>query len=165
MLLDTKYLLLNPKYLLLGAVLFGFLFTACEESACDTSTRTAIQLKFYSRTTDSIPRDTVVALDIEGIYGIGREDSILFEGASASSVTLPLPLEGDSCQFVLEFPTQSDTLTLTFDRQLRYISRGCGFVTWFTIKEAIITENAVRSISIIEPSVTTSNEENIKLYF
>ncbi|QEC52627.1 hypothetical protein EDD80_10783 [Anseongella ginsenosidimutans] len=153
------------KYTGLGAVLFCLLLSACEESACDTSTRTAIQLKFYSRTTDSIPKDTVITLDLEGIYGIGREDSILFEGASVSLVTLPLPLEGDSCQFVMEFPTQSDTLTLTFDRQLRYISKGCGFVTWFTIRDATITENAVRNISIVEPSVTTSNEENIKLYF
>lgn len=149
----------------LGLLFLSLLLGACEESACDTSTRTAIQLKFYSRTTDSIPRDTVIQIDIEGIYGIGREDSVLYEGAVASSVTLPLPLERDTCRFVMEFPTQSDTLTLTFDRQLRYISKGCGFVTWFTITDATVTGNAVRSLNIIEPSVTTSNEENIKLYF
>ncbi|HYH56492.1 MAG TPA: DUF6452 family protein [Anseongella sp.] len=156
------------KHLLRVSLCVGFalvLATACEESACDTSTRTAIQLKFYSRTTDSIPRDTVIAMDIEGIYGIGREDSVLYEGVSAQSVTLPLPLEGDSCQFVMEFTEHSDTLTLVFDRQLRYISRGCGFVTWYTVTEASVTGNEVRSMSILEPSVTTSNEENIKLYF
>ncbi|HEY9560227.1 MAG TPA: DUF6452 family protein, partial [Anseongella sp.] len=145
----------------LGLAGFCLLLGACDESACDTSTRTAIQLKFYSRTTDSIPRDTVVERDLEGIYGIGREDSVLYEGALLSVVTLPLPLEGDSCRFVLEFPTTSDTLSLTFDRQLRYISKGCGFVTWFTITDAEITGNAVRNITIVESSVTTSNEENI----
>lgn len=150
-----------PLFLLLGVLLF----TACEESACDTSTRTAVQLKFYSWTTDSLPKDTVIHVDIEGIYGIGREDSVLFEGALVSFVTLPLPLQSDSCQFVLEFPTQTDTLTLTFDRQLRYVSKGCGFVTWYTIRDAVATGNAIRSVSIKEPSVTTSNAENIKLYF
>lgn len=149
----------------LVGVLIALLFSACEESACDTSTRTAVQINFFTRTTDSIPRDTVLTLDIEGIYGIGREDSVLFDGASVSQVTLPLPLEGDSCQFVLEMPTQTDTLTLTFDRQLRYISKGCGFVTWFTINEATATGNAIRSLNLVEPSVNTSNEENIKLYF
>jgi len=149
----------------LGALLLALLLSACEESACDTSTRTAVQLKFYTRTTDSIPKDTVINRDLEGIYGIGREDSVLFEGATATFVTLPLPLEGDSCQFVLEFPTRQDTLTLRFDRQLRYVSRGCGFVTWFTIKEAVSTRNEIRNVVIKEPSVTTSNAENIKLYF
>lgn len=156
------------KYLLkagLGIVSVCLALSACEESSCNISTRTAIQLKFYSRITDSIPRDTVIAMDIEGIYGIGKEDSVLYEGASLQSVTLPLPLEGDSCQFVLEFPAESDTLTLVFDRQLRYISKGCGFVTWFDITDASVTGNAVRSMNLIEPSVTTSNEENIKLYF
>ena len=156
-----KYL---PKAVL--GIVFACLFlSACDESSCNTSTRTAIQLKFYSRITDSIPRDTVIAVDIEAIYGIGREETVLYEGASTQSVTLPLPLEGDSCRFVMEFPGESDTLTLVFDRQLRYISRGCGFVTWFDITDASVTGNAVRSMNIIEPSVTTSNEENIKLYF
>lgn len=150
---------------ILGLFAVSLLLGACEESSCDTSTRTAIQLTFYTRTTDSIPRDTAKTLEIEAIYGIGKEDSLLYEGASLQSVTLPLPLQGDSCQFVIEYPENSDTLTLVFNRQLRYISRGCGFVTWFDITDASVTRNAVKSMNILEPSVTTSNEENIKLYF
>src|SRR3546814_19718857 len=100
---------------------FCLLLGACDESACDTSTRTAIKLKFYSRTTDSIPRDTVVERDLEGIYGIGREDSVLYEGALLSVVTMPLPLEGDYSRFVLEFPTTNATQRPTFQRPRRDI--------------------------------------------
>src|SRR3546814_20211948 len=94
----------------LGLAGFCLLLGACDESACDTSTRTAIQLKFYSRTTDSIPRDTVVERDLEGIYGIGREDSEIYEGAFISVVTMPVPLAGHSCRFLLEFQTTSKQL-------------------------------------------------------
>lgn len=138
---------------------------ACEESSCDTSTRTAVQLKFYTRITDSLPRDSVIALDVEGIYGVGKEDSLLYEGISTESVSLPLPLDRDSCSFVIEMPGRSDTLSLVFSRQLRYLSRGCGFVTYYDIRDARIRGDAALNIVIKEPSVSTSNEENIKLYY
>lgn len=154
-----------PAYFFLLCLLSGGLIS-CEDEGCGFSTRTAMRIDFYTQIIDTAIRDTVTAIDLEGIYGIGREDSVMYEGQNLQSVTLPLPLDRNECQFVLEYPDGRDTISLAYRRQVNYISQGCGFVTFFELLEVNNTGHRIENMVLRNPSIETgANEENIRLYY
>jgi hypothetical protein len=97
------------------------------------------------------------------IYGVGREDSLLYNGAVGKFI-LPLDAHRDSCAFVVAGPSLKDTLTFHYRRTTRLLSFECGFIAEFNDLRAVHTHHMIDSTAVINALVTNTNDENIKIY-
>lgn len=142
---------------------FCLLFFSCEsEESCEQSTVSALNAGFYS-IQDSIPESTTV--DNFTIYGIGSEDSLIYDQASSvGSFILPLSPSCDTTGFVFTLGAATDTVTFLYSRELHMLSMECGFVTYYYIERIDNTSNTIDSISVVNKKVTTGDDENIQIY-
>lgn len=142
---------------------FCLLFFSCEsEESCEQSTVSALNAGFYS-ILDSIPESTSV--DNFTVYGIGREDSLIYDQASSvGSFVLPLSPSCDTTGFVFTLGAATDTVTFLYSRELHLLSMECGFVTYYYIERIDNTSNTIDSISVVNKKVTTGDDENIQIY-
>lgn len=141
---------------------FCLLFFSCEsEESCEQSTISALNAGFYS-IVDSLPES--ITIDNFSVFGVGREDSLLFNQAnSVSSFVLPLSPSCDTTKFVLTVGTETDTITFMYSRELHLLSMECGFTTYFYIEKTENTFNVIDSISVVKKNVTTGDDENIQI--
>ena len=142
---------------------FCLLFFSCEsEESCEQSTVSVLNAGFYS-IPDSIPESTTV--DNFTIYGIGREDSLIYDQASSvGSFDLPLSPSSDTTGFVFTLGTETDTIIFLYSREFHLLSMECGFTTYYYIERIDNTLNAIDSISVVNEKVTTGDDENIQIY-
>lgn len=152
---------MKSKTLIPLIVLFSFLFS-CKESACDLSTKSLLQIGFY-RVKKNI--GTITSLDSLTVFGLGKEGDSLYKNKSVSSVLIPLSQNQDMSSFIISRKDTIDTLSINYTRQLKLISKECGFATIFEINTATISNHKFDSVKIINPVINTANEENIRIYF
>ncbi len=127
---------------------------SCEETY-DTPPRPSAGIVFsYTSGADSTPVITAYGLDI---------DSILVQEEETDEVSLPLSL-ADSSTFVLLIDSIADTLTIYHTNTLNYESIESGFYYDYMITGAKHTYNRIDSAEILNDTVTTSWNENIRLY-
>ena len=139
------------------------MFYSCEsEKICELSTVSILNAGFYS-VPDSIPE--AVSVDDLTVYGIGREDSLIYDQASSvGSFVLPLSPSSDTTGFVFTLGADTDTITFLCSRELHLLSMECGFTTYFYIERIDNTSNVIDSISVVNEKVTTGDDENIQIY-
>jgi hypothetical protein len=149
-----------------GLMLPGFFvlfwaFISCNQNLCEEPTDVNFILGFYTMD-DGIERDSV--LNNLTIYGVGREDSLLYNQASARKITLPLSLLSDTSRFVFRINESSDVCVISYTRFVRLISHDCGFITEFDIHDFEHTGINIDSVAIIHPKVTNFEEEHVKIF-
>ncbi len=139
------------------------MFYSCEsEKKCELSTVSILNAGFYS-VPDSIPE--AVFVDDLTIYGIGREDSLIYDQASSvGSFVLPLSPSCDTTGFVFTLGADTDTIIFLYSRELHLLSMECGFTTYYYIERIDNTSNVIDSISVVNEKVTTGDDENIQIY-
>ena len=112
---------------------------------------------------DSIPES--IKADNFTVYGIGREDSLIYDQASSvGSFVLPLSPSCDTTGFVLTLGAVTDTIRFLYSRELHLLSMECGFATYYYIERINNTTNTIDSVSVVNEKVTTGDDENIQIY-
>jgi len=139
------------------------MFYSCEsEKICESSTVSILNAGFYS-VPDSIPE--AVSVDDLTVYGIGREDSLIYDQASSvGSFVLPLSPSCDTTGFVFTLGSDTDTIIFLYSRELHLLLMECGFTTYYYIERIDNTSNVIDSISVVNEKVTTGDDENIQIY-
>ncbi len=100
----------------------------------------------------------------------GQTTTYYYLGTPRSS-QLSFTLSGvaDSSRWVIVPDTASslsDTLTVFYDRQLRFLSNACGYTYFFNLKELSYTRHGLDSAFIMHADVTTdANVEHLKLIY
>jgi len=142
---------------------FCLLFFSCEsEESCEQSTVSALNASFYT-ILDSIPES--ISVDNFTVYGIGREDSLIYDQASSvGNFILPLSPSYDTTGFVFTLGAEIDTIIFLYSRELHLLSMECGFATYYYIERIDNTSNSIDSISVVNEKVTTGDDENIQIY-
>ena len=149
------------KIFLLLIILIPLLFS-CKESPCDLKTSSLLQIGFYTLKDKKV----IPAIDsVVNIYGVGEEGKSLYTNENIATAVFPLSQNQDMCSFIINSNDTIDTLTFHYTRQLKMISKECGFATIFNINSVNFSKNKFDSISIIDPVVNTSYEENIRIFF
>jgi hypothetical protein len=154
----------------LGAIV---LFTNCEkDDICDPTTPTTPQLviDFYDKDTQIIK--TVTSLQVVGDNGPLQT----FDGVS--KIKLPLKTTADITQyhFIINSANSSkneDEVEFDYSRKDVYISRACGFKTFFTLKpdSPKFTDAAtpdgpwISDIKVVTPNINDENQRHVKIYF
>ena len=98
-------------------------------------------------------------------YGIGREDSLLYNGVSSIS-SIRIPMNGNSAEtgFVFLADGQVDTVWFTYRVIPWFLSQECGFVLNFDLTGARHTSNLIDSVVIVTSEVTSFDDTNVRIY-
>ena len=136
-------------------------FGSCNLNLCEESTEVNFILGFYTMD-DGKARDSVV-YDLS-IWGVGREDSLIYDHAVARKIILPLNPNSDTSRFVINISGVQDVCTVSYKRFVRLISHDCGFITEFEILDFNHTNVNIDSIAIWHSNVTNFEEEHIKIF-
>lgn len=139
-------------------------FTSCEEkTACDLTTDAPLQVGFYSLLNDTLELDTT-ATNFTA-WGIGSTDTIYQLQSGLAEAELQLNPFIDKASYVLTFDSITDTLQVSYTRELELVSELCGFITLFDIQSIQTTRNYIDSVAIVNTKVTTDNVQHVKIYF
>lgn len=109
--------------------------------------------------------EIITAQDSITIYGVGMEDSTIYNNANILTANLPLDATGGYSEFVVINGLIADTISLWYSSNISFISKACGYSYIHTIESLKFTRHKIDTILIINESVTTNDEENIRTFF
>ena len=128
---------------------------------CDEQVHFPVNTGFYY-ISDEEMRDTILE-DIT-VYGIGREDSLLYDQDTTNIISFRLSPFVDTTEIVVVFGALYDTMTFYYSRELRMISPECGFAFLFDIRELNITSNFIDSVSLMDPKLEEIEAEHLQIF-
>jgi len=95
-------------------------------------------------------------------------DSIIHEEFSEDILRLPLKVNSDKTQYLLNYQDILDTLTIYHKPTHKFLNRSCGFKSNFLINPntKIIKEYGwIREVSIIKDSIFNEQQTNIYIHY
>jgi hypothetical protein len=141
------------------------------EDYCALPVNSTANIGFYTMNVDKVEKISFNEFRARGF----QNDSIInTDTTGISDISLPLSNLADSCTFIFTYTLVLDTITTLysedtlhfyFSRELTYLSPACGFMYNYYLNEIQHTHNLIDSVLIINPYVSTLDEENIKILF
>lgn len=147
------YILLSGLFLCLNS---------CTHEACLDETEAYLKASFFSSANGrSLPPDSLT------VYGLTMDTSFIYnKSRSVNIARLPLNAAADSSAFVLIINKITDTLTIHHFSYPHLISKECGYTYYHNIlEEPGSTLNTIDSIRMPKGTITTLNEENIRIFY
>ncbi len=108
-----------------------------------------------------------IGINLSFIKGVNN-DSIISEGFSGAQLKLPLMVNSNQTEYILEQNEIRDTLIIFHQTKHQYLNRSCGFKSNFLIKSdtKIIKESGwIREISIVQDSIFNEEKTNIFIHY
>ena len=146
-------------------------FAACEkDDICVDGDTPLLVIRFYDAT-DSTELKVVPNLKVRGLITPDTLDII--SNIALDSIRLPLRTEALNTTFVLstqtttEAPINIDVLTFSYETKEVYISRACGFIANYeNLSQSLTadTENWIKDIEIVLPTVENSETAHVKIF-
>lgn len=140
--------------------LLVLLHLSCTEQACDLDTEAFLNAGFYSAETAE-----EISLDSLTIYGINREDSLIYSMANTGKAALPLDPSGESCSFIIKNGDRTDTLSFQYIPEMIFLSTECGYIYNYRLSDITYSLNEIENILTINENVKPGDEENIQIFF
>jgi hypothetical protein len=78
---------------------------------------------------------------------------------------LPLNASAGSCIYVIRINGLNDTIQFLYSNYPHLISKECGYTFYHILDLPVYTQNNIDTILIINRSITTANEENIRIFY
>jgi hypothetical protein len=150
----------NIAFWLLLAIAFSGIFHSCE-GECGELPESLSRIYFHS-IIETVDRPTPV--DNLSVYGLGREDSLLYSRNNIGFIDLPLNGNADESGFVLLFDNIADTLWIQYDVIPVFESPECGFMLNYELTATRHTYNMIDSVVILINQVTSFEDTNIRIY-
>jgi hypothetical protein len=109
--------------------------------------------------------NTTLTIDSIWVKGI-EKDSFLYENAkSKSSILLPLKINSEQSDFVIQFNEIKDTLAIYHENNDQYfLSLECGCIVTHTIGEVFSTNHFIKSISINIQEVNNTDAVHLQIF-
>ena len=154
-----KPILQSLKLLLISGSILALI--SCSQDTCLEDTTPLLVATFYQTGSDVIR-----VADSITVYGIGKEDKKIYDNATGVSL-IELPLDGskEECGFVMKINTVTDTVRFTYTNYPHIISRACGIVFFHNLSSYKVSGSKVDTIIFRNSNITTSNEENIRIFY
>ena len=133
----------------------------CTTPSCLEETQSLVKATFYKNRTDSIK-----AADTLTVFGLGRDTSKIYDKSPhLSAVQIPLDVSAGTCGFVFILDGITDTLTLSYTSYPHLISKECGYSFYHILDSYTVTGRTIDTIMFMNKSITTTNEENIRIFY
>lgn len=134
---------------------------SCTPESCLEETIAEIKVPLYLSSTQKIQ-----APDSLTLYGLNSGSRKIHDSAKKiKMVLLPLNPSAENCGFVIRINGTADTILIWYDSFPHLISKECGYTYYHTIDSLIFTKNIIDTIKIRNRSVTTVNEENMRILY
>ena len=154
------------KFILIPVLIVFVAILSCEkDDICsnDTSTTARLYIQFY----DSANTENLKNVFKLRVQGVGNEEVLSdYNIVTANNVYLPLKTTENTTQFILHnnyaidasavVTGNRDTITISYNTKLEYVSKACGYKTVFENVTIHIEDDVDNWIDFITP--TTDNE-------
>jgi len=139
------------------------LFTACTSNdECRVEKTVSLKMNIYKKAS---PTDSPLIIDSLWINGLSKDSFLYKNSKSINSISVPLNISKVQSDFVIQFNTKKDTLSVFYTNNDAYfISFPCGCIVTHTIDEVISTHHFIDSIRIVQRDVINVNAEHIKIF-
>ena len=119
-----------------------------------------VQVGLYSMHTHN---DTTLT-DVK-IYGVGREDSLLYDEASIGSLFLNMRMDHDTTEFVFQTQTLEDDLFFSYTTRLVPVSGTAGIAMEITLDSVGHTSTFIDSVAIVYNKIKyNESRENVQIF-
>jgi alanyl-tRNA synthetase len=135
------------------------LMISCAPEACFEETNAYLKASFY------ISNEKHVAPDSLTVFGLGQTTLIYNKAGNVQPALLPLNASTGSCIYVIRINGLNDTIQFLYSNYPHLISKECGYTFYHILDLPVYTQNNIDTILIINRSITTANEENIRIFY
>lgn len=137
------------------------LLSACTAGSCFDETESKAKGTFYSMATAK-----TLAPDSVTLYGVNMDTLEIYDNTTKLQIAeLPLYAAEQVCKFVLRINGINDTLEFRYSSYPHLLSKECGYTYFFNLDTVIHSVNIIDSISIEKKTITTFNEENLRIFY
>mgnify|MGYP001590654895 CR=1 FL=1 len=143
----------------LSIVGISALMISCAPEACFEETNAYLKASFY------ISNEEQVAPDSLTVFGLGQTTKIYNKAGNVQPALLPLNASAGSCIYIIRINGLNDTIQFLYSSYPHLISKECGYTFYHILDLPVYTQNNIDTILIINRSITTANEENIRIFY
>ncbi len=140
---------------------FILLLSSCTPGSCFEETNAFVKASPYLNSTGkATPPDSLT------LYGINMDTSRIYNRASGVKLILmPLNDNAGSCTLVMKMNAIYDTVSFEYTSYPHLLSKECGYTYYHNVGRILYTKHIIDTIMIRKSTVTTLNEENIRIYY
>lgn len=144
--------------ILTGYTLF---ILSCTAASCFDPTESKVKAYFYNDSTKlAQPPDSLT------LFGMDMDTNKIYDSiVRPKSAEFPLFAADTSVKFVISINGTDDTIEFHYSSYLHLLSKECGYTYFFNLDTVIYTDNIIRSIIIDKKTITTLNEENMRIFY
>lgn len=155
------------KNIILISALIGF--AACSTNTqCGDDLTVDMETTIYERTynvTTKVYAYTQFAVDSLWLHALDNDSLLYNKSTSKNTITFPLKNSAQQTDYVIRFNDTTDTLSVFYQNNDQYyISLECGCIVSHTITDVTTTGHFIDSLAIINPIITNTDVENLRLY-
>ena len=146
--------------ILSGLILF---LLSCTPESCFEETESFLKATLYLNETGILH-----APDSLTVYGLNMETNKLYNKTKNVQIALlPLNASTTNCVYIIKINGITDTLELRYSSYPHLVSKECGYTFYFNLISDSLTYtiNAIDSIYVRKNTITTINEENIRIFY
>jgi hypothetical protein len=138
-----------------------FLQISCTPGSCFEETNAYVRVFFYSYGTGkTLPPDSLT------VYGLNMSSEKIYDKAEKKQpALLPLNASSRDCSFIIKINGKADIVTFTYSSYPHLISKECGYTFYHAIDTPVYSKNIIKTIKVINNTVTTLHEENIRIFY
>jgi len=142
------------RFLLLGILVI--LFSAClDEPDCIVTSSSQVKISLRKILVDSAREVEFTNILVSGT------DTVFYENDTVTSVVLPVNPNANETMFRFFYESKVDTLILSYTRQTRVISPGCGAFNYF--QELDIVFSSFPKATVVNSQLSTSTAANVTI--
>lgn len=152
------------KFLLTSMMIAGCsaIILSCAPEACFEETNAYLKASFYI---NANIKAKLIAPDSLTAFGLGQTTKIYDKVKDVQPALLPLNSSAGSCTYVIRINGVNDTMQFLYSSYPHLISKECGYTFYHTLDSFSFTQNNIDTILIINRSITTANEENVRIFY
>ncbi|MFA5819473.1 MAG: DUF6452 family protein [Bacteroidales bacterium] len=150
----------NLTIILSGLILF---LLSCTPESCFEETESFLKATLYLNETGNLR-----APDSLTVYGLNMETNKLYDKTKNVQIALlPLNASTANCVYITKINGITDTLEFRYSSYPHLVSKECGYTFYHNLisDSLTYTTNAIDSIYIKKNTITTFNEENIRIFY
>jgi hypothetical protein len=156
-----KHIPENLAIILSGLMLMLF---SCTTQSCLEETEAYVKASFYVY--DNLT-EKLLAPDSVTIYGLNMENNKLYTKAlKLQPALLPLNASATECIFIVKINGITDTIQFKYSSYPHLVSKECGYAFYHHLDtEPKHTYHGIKYIYTKNSTITTINEENIRIFY
>lgn len=139
----------------------GLYLYSCTAGSCFDETESKVKATFYSMETGKI-----LIPDSVTLYGVNMDTLKIYDSTTMlKRAEFPLYAAEQATRFVIFINGVNDTLEFSYSSYPHLLSKECGYSFFFTLDTVIHSRNIIDSISVEKNTITTFNEENLRIFY